>query len=158
VTESARSYAPESVRVEISAPEDLPTLPADPDRLGQVLANLVENAIKYSPDGGTVQVSIEAMADRVRFAVRDEGLGIPVAEHERIFTKFYRLDPNLTRGVGGTGLGLYICRELVRRMDGRIWVVSRPGGGSTFFLDLPVGRAPVLGEPDGRPAQAAPAG
>ena len=158
VTESARSYAPESVRVEISAPEDLPTIPADPDRLGQVLANLVENAIKYSPDGGTVQVSIEAMADRVRFAVRDEGLGIPPAEHERIFTKFYRLDPNLTRGVGGTGLGLYICRELVRRMDGRIWVVSRPGGGSTFFLDLPVGRAPVLGEPDGRPAQAAPAG
>jgi signal transduction histidine kinase len=79
VTESARSCAPESVQVEITAPDDLPTLPAHPDRLGQVLANLVENAIKYSPDGGTVQVSIEAMADRVRFAVRDEGLGIPPA-------------------------------------------------------------------------------
>ena len=158
VADSARTYAPEGVRVEISAPQDLPTLPADPDRLSQVLANLVENAIKYSPDGGTVELCIEALADRVRFAVRDEGLGIPAGEHERIFTKFYRLDPNLTRGVGGTGLGLYICRELVRRMDGRIWVVSRPGGGSTFFLDLPVGRVPMLGEPDGRPAQAAPAG
>jgi PAS domain S-box-containing protein len=158
VTDSARTYAPESVRIELSAPEDLPTLPADPDRLGQVLANLVENAIKYSPDGGTVELSIEALTDRVRFAVRDEGLGIPAGEHERIFTKFYRLDPNLTRGVGGTGLGLYICRELVRRMDGHIWAVSRPGGGSTFFLDLPVGRAPVLGEPEERPAQAAPAG
>jgi PAS domain S-box-containing protein len=158
VADSARSYAPESVRIEVSASPDLPTLPADPDRLGQVLANLVENAIKYSPDGGTVELGIEGLADRVRFAVRDEGLGIPAGEHERIFTKFYRLDPNLTRGVGGTGLGLYICRELVRRMDGRIWAVSRPGGGSTFFLDLPVGRAPVLGEPDGRPAQVAPAG
>jgi PAS domain S-box-containing protein len=158
VTESARSYAPAGVRIEVSAPADLPALPADPDRLAQVLANLVENAIKYSPDGGTVEVRIEALGDRVRFGVHDEGLGIPPAEHERIFTKFYRLDPNLTRGVGGTGLGLYICRELVRRMDGRIWLDSRPGGGSSFFLDLPVGPAPLLGEPDGRPAEGAPVG
>ena len=65
--------------------------------------------------------SARAAGRSVRFTVRDEGLGIPAAEHERVFEKFYRLDPNLTRGVGGTGLGLYICRELVRRMDGRIW-------------------------------------
>jgi signal transduction histidine kinase len=122
-----------------------------------VLANLVENAIKYSPDGGLVEVSVEALDDRVRFAVRDEGLGIPPSEHERIFTKFYRLDPDLTRGVGGTGLGLYICRELVRRMEGRIWVAARSTGGSTFFVDLPLGRTPVLGEADGRATQAAPA-
>jgi two-component system phosphate regulon sensor histidine kinase PhoR len=74
----------------------------------------------------------------VRFAVVDEGLGIPREEQERIFEKFYRLDPNLARGVGGTGLGLYICRELVRRMDGRIWVVSQEGQGSTFFVELPI--------------------
>jgi signal transduction histidine kinase len=74
----------------------------------------------------------------VLFAVRDEGLGIPLREQERIFEKFYRLDPNLRRGVGGTGLGLYICRELVRRMGGRIWVASREGEGSTFFFELPV--------------------
>jgi signal transduction histidine kinase len=158
VTESARSCAPERVQVEITAPDDLPTLPADPDRLGQVLANLVENAIKYSPDGGTV--AGEHRGHGRPCALRRPGRGARHSrrEHERIFTKFYRLDPNLTRGVGGTGLGLYICRELVRRMEGRIWVVSRPGGGSTSFLDLPVGRAPVLGEPDGRPAQPAPAG
>jgi PAS domain S-box-containing protein len=157
VTDSARSYAPETVRIEVTAPADLPTLPTDADRLRQVLANLVENAIKYSPDGGLVEVGIEALDDRVRFAVRDEGLGIPPSEHERIFTKFYRLDPDLTRGVGGTGLGLYICRELVRRMEGRIWVAARSTGGSTFFVDLPLGRTPVLGEADGRATQAAPA-
>ena len=74
----------------------------------------------------------------MRFSVRDRGLGIPATEHSRIFEKFYRLDPGLTRGVGGTGLGLYICREIVRRMDGRIWVESRPGAGSNFWFELPL--------------------
>ena len=102
--------------------------------LRQVLSNLVENAVKYSPSGGRVHVSLERQAGRVLFAVRDEGLGIPLKEQERIFEKFFRLDPNLTRGVGGTGLGLYICRELVRRMSGRIWVASREGEGLDVLL------------------------
>jgi signal transduction histidine kinase len=102
----------------------------------QVLINLVENAIKYSPEGGTVQVELEPCESVVRFSVKDEGLGIPPEEHERIFAKFYRLDPGMTRGVGGTGLGLYICGELVTRMDGRIWVESE-GRGSTFLFELP---------------------
>jgi signal transduction histidine kinase len=75
----------------------------------------------------------------VRFAVKDEGLGVPPAEHRRIFEKFYRLDPDLTRGVGGTGLGLYISRELVGRMGGQIWVESSGAGGSTFVAELPAG-------------------
>jgi two-component system sensor histidine kinase VicK len=103
-----------------------------------VLVNLVENAIKYSPDGGLVEVALVPVPGRMRFSIRDRGLGIPAAEHGRIFEKFYRLDPDLTRGVGGTGLGLYICREIVRRMDGRIWVDSRPGAGSTFSFELPL--------------------
>jgi len=103
-----------------------------------VLVNLVENAIKYSPDGGPVDVVLAAHDGRMRFSVSDQGLGIPVSEHTRIFEKFYRLDPNLTRGVGGTGLGLYICREIVRRMNGRIWVESQPGRGSTFHFELPL--------------------
>jgi two-component system sensor histidine kinase VicK len=104
-----------------------------------VVANLVDNAIKYSPDGGTVTVEVGAADDgRLRVSVHDEGLGIPNREHERIFEKFYRLDPNLTRGVGGTGLGLYISRELVERMGGRIWVESTEGRGSTFAFDLPL--------------------
>jgi signal transduction histidine kinase len=73
----------------------------------------------------------------VRFAVEDEGLGIPASEQRRIFEKFHRLDPNLTRGVGGTGLGLYICRELLHRMNGEIWVQSEVGKGSTFVFELP---------------------
>jgi signal transduction histidine kinase len=73
----------------------------------------------------------------VRFSVEDRGLGIPSTEHRRIFEKFYRLDPDMTRGIGGTGLGLYICRELVRRMDGQIWVESTLGEGSRFVVELP---------------------
>jgi signal transduction histidine kinase len=110
---------------------------ADPDGLRQVLVNLVENAVKYSPDGGRVVVELETRDARVHFAVRDGGLGIPAAEHERIFEKFYRLDPNLSRGVGGTGLGLYISREILRRMGGRIRVDSEPGRGATFSFELP---------------------
>ena len=79
----------------------------------------------------------------IRWAVSDEGLGIPAAERRRIFEKFYRLDPNMTRGIGGTGLGLYICRELVRRLDGRIWVEANDGKGSTFVVELPGTSAPA---------------
>jgi signal transduction histidine kinase len=117
--------------------DGLPPVAADPDMLRQVLANLVDNAVKFSPAGGRVRVSLEPHERRVLFVVRDQGLGIPLREQARIFEKFYRLDPNLTRGVGGTGLGLYICRELVRRMGGRIWVASREDEGSTFFFELP---------------------
>jgi two-component system sensor histidine kinase VicK len=70
--------------------------------------------------------------------VSDRGLGIPRGEQARVFEKFYRLDPNMTRGIGGTGLGLYICRELVRMMDGRIWVESIEGKGSTFHVEIPL--------------------
>jgi two-component system, OmpR family, sensor histidine kinase VicK len=104
----------------------------------QVLANLLDNAAKYSPDGGVIEVRLARHGNAVRFSVHDQGLGIPVAEQRRIFEKFYRVDPNLSRGIGGTGLGLYICRELVRRMDGHIWVRSREGEGSTFEFELPL--------------------
>jgi signal transduction histidine kinase len=141
VVEAARAHLPEGVALELAAPDGLPTVAADPDMVRQVLTNLVENAVKYSPAGGRVVVTLESHETRVLFAVRDEGLGIPLREQDRIFEKFFRLDPNLTRGVGGTGLGLYICRELVRRMGGRIWVASREGEGSTFFFELPVSEA-----------------
>jgi two-component system, OmpR family, phosphate regulon sensor histidine kinase PhoR len=137
VVEAARAHAPRGVAIELAPGSDLPAVAADPDMLRQVLTNLVENAVKYSPEGGSVHVSLGRHERRVLFAVRDEGLGIPLREQDRIFEKFFRLDPNLARGVGGTGLGLYISRELVRRMGGRIWVASREGEGSTFFFELP---------------------
>jgi PAS domain S-box-containing protein len=136
--EAARTHLPEGVGVQLSVHDGIPEIAADPDMVRQVLTNLLDNAVKYSPRGGTVHVSLEAQHGRVLFAVRDEGLGIPLPEQERIFEKFYRLDPGLTRGVGGTGLGLYISRELVRRMGGRIWVASRENEGSTFFFELPL--------------------
>jgi len=84
---------------------------------------------------------IEPREGGVRISVRDEGIGIAPLEQRRIFGKFYRVDPGLTRGVGGTGLGLYICRELVRRMEGRLSVSSEEGKGSTFSVDLPLAAA-----------------
>jgi two-component system sensor histidine kinase VicK len=77
----------------------------------------------------------------LRFAVHDPGLGVPENERTRIFEKFYRLDPNMTRGIGGTGLGLYICRELVRRVNGKIWVEPHDGAGSTFVVEIPLADA-----------------
>jgi PAS domain S-box-containing protein len=112
---------------------------ADRARLLQVLGNLIDNAVKYSPPASPVDVEVVRAGDRVRLAVSDRGLGIPAADQDRVFDKFFRLDPHLARGVGGTGLGLYICRELVELMDGRIWAETRAGGGSTFVVELPAG-------------------
>ena len=142
VVQAAQLRAPQAIEIELSTPPWLPHASGDSDKVAQVLANLVENAVKYTPDGGRVAVVIEHENDRVRFEVHDPGLGIPLDEQERIFQKFYRLDPNLTRGIGGTGLGLYICRELMRRMGSDIHVDSTVGVGSTFWFDLPVA-APV---------------
>ncbi|MDX6481181.1 MAG: hypothetical protein QOG85_1691, partial [Gaiellaceae bacterium] len=138
VAEVAQARVPDGLKLVVDAPAGLPAIAADPDKLRQVLANLLDNAVKYSPDGGTVELEASRSGGRVRFRISDEGLGIPPAEQDRIFEKFFRLDPNLTRGVGGTGLGLYISRELVTRMAGRIWVVSDGHTGSTFFVELPI--------------------
>jgi len=138
VIETSRLRLPAGLEVELVAPPGLPSVLGDSSRTTHVLSNLLDNAIKYSPDGGRINVIVSPEDGRLRFTVRDEGLGIPRREQDRIFEKFYRLDPNLTRGVGGTGLGLYICRELVARMGGRIWVTSEPGAGSSFSFELPL--------------------
>jgi PAS domain S-box-containing protein len=135
--DAARTHLPENVELVLKAPRTLPKVAADAGQLRQVLSNLIDNAIKYSPEGGRVTVLLAARDHNVQFAVTDSGLGIPAAEQRRIFEKFYRLDPHMERGIGGTGLGLYICRELVRRVNGRIWVESATGSGSTFFVEVP---------------------
>jgi PAS domain S-box-containing protein len=124
---------PDAHRVLVSADEPI-RVRADPDRLRQVVANLVDNALKYST--GPVRVALERRDLSVRVTVSDEGAGIPAAERERIFEKFVRLDPDQRLGVSGTGLGLYIARELVERMDGRIGLLGGTGG-ATFYVDLP---------------------
>jgi PAS domain S-box-containing protein len=142
VVESARTHLPETVELRLTAPQGLRDVVADPGQLHQVLVNLLDNAVKYSPEGGPVSLAVTNGDDAIRFSVADAGLGIPASEHRRIFEKFYRLDPDMTRGIGGTGLGLYICRELVRRMDGKIWVESKLGEGSTFVVELPASPRP----------------
>jgi len=139
VVEAQRAHIDPAHEVALEIDDRLPPVAGDPDKVGRVLINLVDNGLKYSPDGGRVDVAVRRVGSRVRFSVTDHGLGIPPSEQRRIFEKFYRLDPNMNRGVGGTGLGLYICRELVRRMEGRIWVTSEGlGTGSTFHVELPV--------------------
>jgi PAS domain S-box-containing protein len=145
VVEAARTHLPPNVAVQLEPPADpLQAVAADPGQLRQVLENVVENAVRYSPEGGTVSVRLAAAGRYARFSVADEGLGIPSSERARIFEKFYRLDPDMTGGIGGTGLGLYICRELVRRVDGRIWVEPNNGQGSVFFVDIPLAETQQL--------------
>jgi signal transduction histidine kinase len=138
VVSAARTHLPTKLSVDLRVDDGLPPVAADPEKANQVLVNLVENAVKYSPNGGRIEVAVSRLDGHVRFAVSDEGLGIPEQDQERIFDKFERLDPELARGVGGTGLGLFISRELVAQMNGSLSVESREGQGSTFMVDLPV--------------------
>lgn len=139
--EAARAHLPKHLGLEVERSGGTLAVAADPDKLRQILGNLIDNAVKYSPDQGVIRVGAEPRGGWVCFSVADEGIGIAQADRGRIFEKFYRLDPELLRGVGGTGLGLYISRELVRRMGGRIWVESRIDTGSTFYFELPLAEA-----------------
>jgi len=136
VIESASVHLPEGISLSLSA-DGVSSIMCDENKLRQVLVNLLDNAVKYSPDGGHVQIRLERAGGGCVIEVSDEGLGIPSSERERIFEKFYRLDPEQTKGVGGSGLGLYICRELVERMEGHLSVDSQPGVGSRFTVALP---------------------
>jgi signal transduction histidine kinase len=140
VVDSARAHLPSERSIELNHASAPPTVAADPDKLRQVLVNLIDNALKYASEG-SVEVRVEPRDEVVRFSVTDAGPGIPYDDQTQIFEKFHRLDPNMTKGKGGTGLGLYICRELVDRMEGRIWVDSEPGEGSTFSFELPLAPA-----------------
>jgi signal transduction histidine kinase len=132
------AMAPDEIGITIETdPASIPVA-VDAEQLRRVVANLVDNAIKYSPDGGAVEVVAKVVDDMLLVTVSDEGIGVPPSERHRIFEKFTRLDPQMRRGIAGTGLGLYICRELVRKMGGGIWVVGNQGRGSTFGFEIPI--------------------
>jgi len=121
----------------LQIPETLPLVKADSDRLKQVLANLVSNAIKYSPGGGTVTIAAEDQGAAIAVRVSDEGLGIAPEAQSKLFTKFYRVDNASTRKIGGTGLGLALVKAIIEDHGGQVAVESEPGRGSTFSLTLP---------------------
>jgi PAS domain S-box-containing protein len=134
-------------RFVVDLPEEPLAAQADPEKLRQVCSILVENALRYSPDGGTVTVGATRRQDTVEVSVEDEGIGIPQSDQEQIFRKFYRgSDAELRAGAGGTGLGLFIARGLVTAMGGRIWVSSREGEGSRFSFELPAAVTPTATE------------
>ena len=134
--DAMRSQLPPSAEVEIEVAPEVGAASGARDRIQQVLVNLLDNAVKYGGDG-PVSIRVEPANGAVRILVADSGPGIPFAEQRRIFEKFYRSGPELTRAPGGTGLGLYISRELVQRMGGRLEVRSQPAAGATFVVELP---------------------
>ena len=143
VSEAVRSLeaadGPDGHRIVVALADEPLAAAADREKLGQVLAHLLDNAVRYSPAGGTVTVAARRRDDAVEVSVEDEGIGIPHAEQERIFRKFYRGDSNAGAvGAGATGLGLFLAEGLVTAMGGRIWVDSDEGRGSTFVLELRV--------------------
>lgn len=135
--DAARERLPDNLSIELVGDSEATAVRGDSVGVRSVLENLIDNAIKYSPAGGRIEVGVRVLSSWVRFWVRDEGLGIPTSERGRVFARFHRLDPELSRGVAGAGLDLYICRELVRQMNGRIWFQSSEGQGSTFVFELP---------------------
>jgi len=137
VAESARLRAYDRNLIVLQTPTEPVVIETDEALLRQVVVNLVENAVKYSPKGGRIDVLVSRTDDTAQVDVVDEGIGIPASEQERIFEKFYRLDAEMSRGVGGSGLGLYISREIVDRLHGTLAVASTPGEGSTFTVVLP---------------------
>ncbi|HEX9123369.1 MAG TPA: ATP-binding protein [Actinomycetota bacterium] len=142
----------EAPRVELTTAPDLPELfVADPGRLGQILTNLLQNALKFSAPDASVTLHAGVEHDRLVFRVSDEGLGIPPQELERIFERFHQTDAAATRKAEGAGLGLYITKKLVEAMGGQIDVASEPGVGSAFTVRLPLG--PIEGR--ARPSAAA---
>jgi two-component system phosphate regulon sensor histidine kinase PhoR len=117
---------------------DLPSITADEDKLDQVLTNLVSNAIKYSPEGGTITIAASKADDSgVEVSITDQGVGIPKEHQEKIFARFHRVDNRTSREAGGTGIGLYLVKHLVEAHGGQIRVESQPGKGSVFTFTLP---------------------
>ncbi len=109
---------------------------ADPDRLREVITNLFDNAVKYT-EKGRITIGITGDTNVAQFFIKDTGLGIPVEDLAHLFQKFYRVDNSATRTIGGTGLGLFICRKIIELYNGRIWVESQVGKGSSFYINLP---------------------
>ncbi|HHY90051.1 MAG TPA: PAS domain-containing sensor histidine kinase, partial [Clostridiales bacterium] len=126
------------IRYETEVEENLPLLYGNRDWFKQMLLNLIDNAVKYTPEGGAVKTSVYRRADDIFIAVKDTGIGIPKEKISRLFERFYRVDKARSRKVGGTGLGLAIVKHIVLSFNGQIHVDSEVGKGSEFIVRIPV--------------------
>ncbi len=139
VVETFRTVADKGgVRLDLKAPDGLPRVAGDRDRVGQVLMNLVSNAIKYSPGGGSATLALSISDGKVLAEVTDTGIGISEENQAKLFTKFFRVDSRLTREIGGTGLGLSICKSIIDLLGGEVGMRSEEGIGSSFWFTLPI--------------------
>jgi two-component system, OmpR family, sensor histidine kinase BaeS len=137
----SRQYRDKGVTLETRLPDGLPPVMADEHRIGQVLTNLVGNALQYSQKGGKVTISAKEEDGFVLFSVSDTGIGIDAEHIEHVFDRFYRVDKSRSRAAGGSGIGLTIARYLIQAHGGRIWAESPgEGQGSTFTFTLPLAR------------------
>lgn len=137
ILDKARSRSPIH-KLEIDILSDAVLVKGDPVRIELILSNLVSNAIKYSPNGGTIVTTIGLDGDSVLTSVKDEGIGISTEDQARLFRSFERLDSQSREGIKGIGLGLRVCQILVESQGGNIWLKSAPNQGSTFYFTLPL--------------------
>ncbi|WP_406660811.1 PAS domain S-box protein [Methanolobus sp. ZRKC3] len=127
-----------NITIKKDVPDELPVITADKDKLMDVFINLIDNAIKFTPENGTITVSSNVDGESLHLSVKDTGIGIPESKIPNLFQRFYQIDSSVKRKYGGTGLGLYICRKIVEDHGGNIWVESTEGEGSTFHIMLPL--------------------
>jgi len=113
-------------------------LQADPDKIEQVLVNLISNAIKYSPAEGLIEITTETIGEMAEVRVKDEGFGIAPADMKKLFERYYRVENKQTEQIPGFGIGLYLCAEIIRIHNGKIWGQSEPNKGSVFCFQLPL--------------------
>jgi two-component system, OmpR family, phosphate regulon sensor histidine kinase PhoR len=126
------------ITLNIDLPSEFPAVRADASLLHEVVQNLLDNAVQYTGTGGTIRVNVSANHRDAIIVVQDNGIGIPLADQERIFERFYRVDAARSREAGGTGLGLSIAKHIVEAHGGRIWVESEVGHGSKFSFSIPL--------------------
>jgi signal transduction histidine kinase len=124
--------------LKMQVPDTLPLIHVDAVRMVRVFSNLISNAIKYSPEGGTITIGARSTKRNIFIWVQDEGIGIPPQSQAKIFNRFYRVNDGDRRIAGGLGLGLALVKEIVEAHDGRVWVESKEEQGSTFFVELPL--------------------
>jgi signal transduction histidine kinase len=147
---TVHTYTEQGDDIVIALPDDPPALWADRTKVEEVFANLVSNARKFSPKGGTITVRGERDGEMMCFCVSDQGIGIPEEKLDNLFRRFERLDASASR-IPGTGLGLFVCKHLVEAHGGDIWVESTEGEGSTFCFTVPIyaGQAEPVEDPEG---------